>query len=259
MKNKVKITLLVTALSVAILFAAPTLIFAQTATPSSDKVDKLEELKDRLATVVAELRQTQRRAISGTIKSTSITTAIIETETKDLKIELIDELSVFQVVSGKRTALTVDDLATGDFVTVFGEYDTTLDLLKAKVIFIQAPLPVLLSGTVTAIDAKAFTLTLQIKDGPAYTVDIEKTTTTRAWTGEEKIEKSGFSRVAVGNTIHIAGTPNAKQENRVSAIRILDLGNLTGATPTPTLQATSSATPKATPSATIKPTATPTQ
>lgn len=258
MNSTQRTTLAIAALFVAMVFRTPAVV-AQTATPSSDKANKLEELKDRLATVVAELRQTQRRAISGTIKSTSLTTAIIETETKDLKIELIDELSVFQIISGKRTALTVDDLAAGDFVTVFGEYDTTLDLLKAKVIFIQSPLPVLLSGTVAAIDAKAFTLTLETKDGPTFTVDIEKTTTTRAWTGEEKIEKSGFSRIAVGNTIHIAGTPDTKQENRVSAIRILDLGNLTGTTPTPTLQATSSATPKATSSATIKPTAPPTQ
>ncbi len=259
MKNIQKTKLVIAALFVAVFLGAPAIVFAQTATPSSDKTNKLEELKDRLATVVAELRQTQRRAISGTIKSTSLTTAIIETETKDLKIELIDELSVFQVVSGKRTTLTVDDLTTGDFVTVFGEYDTTLDLLKAKVIFIQAPLPTLLSGTVTAVDAKAFTMTLETKDGPTYIVDIEKTTTTRAWIGAEKIEKSGFSRVAVGNTIHVAGTANAKEENRVSAIRILDLGNLTGATPTPTTQATSSAVPRATPSATTKPTAAPTQ
>lgn len=239
-------------LSLVLVSAQPA--FAQTAsptaTPAGDKNSKIEELKDRLATVVAELRQTQRRAIAGTIKSTSLTTAIIETKTKDLKIELIDELAVFQIISGKRTELTADDLEEGDRVAVFGEYDTTLDLLTAKVVFIQAALPQLIAGTVTAVDEKAFTLIVETKEGPGYTVDIERTTTTQAWIGGEKLEKSGFTRIAIGDVVHIAGTPAAKQENRLSALRILDLGNLTGVTPTPLPVASDSATPKASPSAT---------
>jgi hypothetical protein len=257
--KKPNIRATIAAIFAVALLTLPSTAFAQTATPAGDKANKLEELKDRLATVVAELRQTQRRAISGTIKSTSITTAVIETETKDLKIELIDELSVFQMIKGKRTALTVDDLAAGDFVTVFGEYDTTLELLKAKVIFIQSPLPALLSGKVSKVDAKAFTLTLETKEGPIYTVDIEKATTTQTWTGEEALEKSGFSQITVGDIVHVAGTLVAKQTDRISALRILNLGKLTGEPPTATPKATSSASPKATPSATIKPSATPAQ
>ena len=55
---------------------------------------QLEELKDRLATKVAELRDVVRRAVSGTVKTVSISSATVETKTKDIKIELGDDIIV---------------------------------------------------------------------------------------------------------------------------------------------------------------------
>ncbi len=115
-------------------------VAAQTATPSSTPTEtkqKLDDLKERLATKVAQLRQTQLRAIFGTVKATSVSTITVETKTSDVKIELTDEIVVTQMIKGKRTELTTEDLAKGDTVVVFGDYDANLDLLKAKVIFIQ--------------------------------------------------------------------------------------------------------------------------
>lgn len=197
--------------------------FAQTATTSTEK--RIEELKDRIATKVAELSQIQRRAVFGTVKSASVSTATIETQTKDIKIELTDELKIFQNLKGKRTALSTDDLAKGDVVTVFGDYDATLDLLKAKVIFIQEALPQRNSGKITEINKTAFTLTIQPPEGPSVTVDIEKSTKTLLWDGKSMV-KGGFSKIAVGDTVHVVGSPVAKTENRIDADRILDLGSL---------------------------------
>lgn len=197
--------------------------FAQTATTSTEK--RIEELKDRIATKVAELSQIQRRAVFGTVKSASVSTATIETQTKDIKIELTDELKIFQNLKGKRTVLSTDDLAKGDVVTVFGDYDATLDLLKAKVIFIQAALPSRVAGKVTEIDKTAFVVTVKPLEGPTVTVDIEKSTKTNIWDGKS-ITKSGFSKIQIGDSVHVVGSPVAKTENRVSADRILDLGKL---------------------------------
>ncbi|MFZ5845260.1 MAG: hypothetical protein ACOY0S_02215 [Patescibacteria group bacterium] len=218
-----------------------------TATPeASTKQKQIEDLKERLATKVAELRSLTRRAIAGTTKTISLSSFTVETATKDIKIELTDDIKVIQYLKGSRTKLTVDDLDKGDNVVVFGEYETTLDLLRAKVIFIQAALPIFVSGTVTEIDKDEFTLTLTTPDAKNIIVDIEKYTKTQQWTSGSGITKSGFSKINLGDTLHVVATPAPKKENRVSALRILDLGNLTGApTPTPT------------PTATPKPTATP--
>lgn len=233
--------------------------------PQATVSAQLEELKVRLATKVAELRSVVKRAMYGSVKTVSLTSATVETKTKDIKIELTDDVIVSQMIAGKRTSLDLEKLEAKDTVTVFGTYDEALDLLKAQYIFIEsAAQTARLSGIVADVDDAEFSLTVNTPEGRSITVDIEKTTKATAWTATGGIVKGGFSKIAVGDTVHIVGTSVPKKENRISASRVLDLGNITGAavTATPTTaadqDATPSATPKTMPKATTKPTATPT-
>ncbi len=208
---------------VVLLTLAPS-AFAVTSTPSAT-AQKIEDLKDRLATKVAELRQTSRKAIFGTVKSTSLTSFVVETKTKDVKIELTDDLNVIQYLKGKRTTLTTENIAKGDTVAVFGDYDTTLDLLKAAVVFIQGAIPERVNGTVASRNDKEFTLTIISPQGQSFTIDIEKATKTLGWDREKKeLVKSGFSKIATDASVHVVGTLVPKQERRISATRIVDLG-----------------------------------
>lgn len=236
-------------------------IATPTATPK--ETQDLEALKDRLATKVAELRDIVKRAMHGTVKSVSVSSATIETKTKDVKIELADDITVTQLISGKRTTLSIDDISKDDPITVFGSYDATLDLLKAQAIFIESTkIYEHLSGTVTEVDSKEFTIVIQTTEGRNMAIDIEKATKTNTWSQADGIAKGGFSKILVGDTVHIVGSLVPKKENQISALRILDIGNLSGAAPTatiaPTPVASVSATLKATPKVTSKPIATPT-
>ena len=254
-------------------FALTTSVYAASATPTAtstatastsatpDTQEKLDTLKDRLASAATELHQSQKRAIFGPVKVTSISTITVSTKTNDMKIELGEKVSVFQMIQGKRTTLTTDQVSKGDDVVVFGDYDTTLDILKAQVIFIQNSVPERLSGTITAVSKKDYTITIATAGGQSYIVDFETTTKNFSWDKENGVLKAGFSKLVIGDTIHVLETPEPKFDNRVSAIRILDIGNLTGSmTPTPTLSPTLSPTPstKVTTSATTKPTVKPT-
>ncbi len=245
-------------------------VYAATATPAATPTtkeattaaqQKLDDLKDRLATKVAQLRQSQKRAIFGTVKATSVSTITVETKTSDVKIELTDTIKVFQNIKGKRTDLTTDDLAKGDAVVVFGDYDANLDLLKAKVIFIQDVPATRVSGTITAIDKKNFTLTISTVENQSYVVDIQTTTKNFVWDKNGGTQKGAFSKYTMGDTIFALGNPEAKKNNWISPARVLDIGNLSGVTPTPTpvvtQEASPSATPKATPKTTPKATVTP--
>ena len=243
---------------------------AQTATPTASTKStststtsaQLEELKVRLATKVAELRTVVKRAMYGTVKTVSVSSATVETKTKDIKIELTDDVTVTQMISGKRTTLPIEDLAAKDDITVFGTYDETLDLLKAQYIFIENSSNVVrLSGIIADVDTEEFAVTFNTKEGRSITADIEKGTKTMVWSAGTGIVKGGFSKLTVGDTIHITGTPVAKKENHYSAVRVLDLGNITGAAATPkttdTPPASPSATLKPTPKTTVKPTTAP--
>ena len=213
-------------------------VVAQTpASPSATPEDnsrQVEELKERLATKVAELKNFQQRAIFGTVRDISVATFTVETATKQIKIELTDDLKVVQYVRGKRTQLTEEDIDTGDMVAVFGDYDESLDLLRAKVLFIQGTLPTIISGTVREINRADFTLTLKTRDGQDYIVDIETSTKSDLWIKGEGVSKGGFSKIRVGETLHVVGSDYNEKEHRMSADRILDLGSL--ASPTATVQ-----------------------
>lgn len=247
MKNAYKIAILT---SVFIAMVPVHMVMAANATSSADSV-VIDQLKQRLATKVAELRTVVKRAMSGTVKTVSVASATVETSTKDIKIELGDTVSVAQIIGGKRTTLTTDQISAGDPITVFGTYDETLDLLKAQFIFIESSVTTQhVSGTVTDIDQKNFTATIETPEGRSIIVDIEKVTKTSSWSATDGIVKSGFSKVSLGDTLHVAGTAEPKKDGRMSALRILDLGNLSGVkpttTPTSTPEASDSATPKST-------------
>jgi len=220
----------------------------ESATPTaSDKAKQIDDLKERLATKVAELKQSQRQAIYGTIKSVSVSTFTVETTIKDLKIELTDDIKIFQKIKGVRTELKIENLEKGDIVTVFGEYDATLELLKAKVVIIQSTDPLRIAGKITEVNKVDYAITINSADAKTYIIDFETSTKTSIWNGKE-LEKGGFSKLLVGDTIHVTGTAVAKKENRVSAVRITNLGG--GTSPSPTLTPT--------PITKITPTASPT-
>jgi len=254
---------------IAILFLFPVGTLAVEASPTATAVPvknkQVEDLKERLATKVAQLRQTERRAIYGTVKVTTISTFTIETTSKDVKIELTDDIKVFQMLKGKRTALTTEDVAKGDVVSVFGDWDTAVEVLKAKVIFIHNSNETMtrVFGTITESKKTDYTITMESKDGKTYVIDFETATKTSVWSKDKGIEKGGFSKLIAADTIVVIGTPVPKKENRISAMRILTLGNLTGekptATPTPAeKEATGSSTkPSVTPAKSPTPTAKP--
>lgn len=238
-------------------------INSPTATVTPVKNQQVEDLKERIATKVAQLSQSERRAIYGTIKTITISTLTIETANKDIKIELTDDIKVFQMLKGKRTALTTEDVTKGDIVSVFGEWDTAVEVLKAKVIFIHNTNDATqrVFGIITETKKSDFTIIMNTKDGTPYVVDFEVGTKTSVWTKEKGIEKGGFSKLIPGDTILIVGTPVPKKENRISALRILNIGNLSGEIPTPTpteevSQATGSSTrltPTKSPTPTVRP------
>jgi hypothetical protein len=244
-------------LPLALLFF-PIAVFAATptASPSGVKKDtqiKIDTLKERLATKVAELKKTSPKALYGSVTQTSISTLTVDTAQKAVKIELYDDIGVYQILKGKRTKLAVDDVAKNDIVTIFGEYDETLDIVTASYIFIEASSePKRIHGFITSIDKKTNMFVLKGVDGTNYTIDVESATKTQEWTGDGGVVKSGFSKLVVGNFVSIWGTEDEKIPDQYEAIRILLIKSDTQVV-NPTPLVLQKASPSATPKNTAKP------
>jgi hypothetical protein len=234
----------------SIIHAAPTASVSATPAITGDAKTKqqIEDLKDRLATKVAELRQLKAMAIFGTVKSTSVSSITVSTAVKDIKIDLNDNISVFQFLKGKRTALKTDDISKNDNVVIFGDYDSTLDLLTAKVVFIQSALPVKIEGKISKVDTKEFAMTVTTDSQQTYIIDYEKYTTANIYNNTNGIAKISFSKIPTGLPVIINGVASTKKDNRMSADRILVIDANSQASP--------SATPALTPTVKVTPTPT---
>lgn len=244
-------TILLTFTVSSVMAATPSGTQTPTMTPANKQI---EDLKNRLATKAAELKQLERRGMDGTVKSKTITTLTMETAVKDVKIELTDDIKIFEMIKGKRTTLSIDDVTPDDRITVFGEYDTTIDILKAKVIVIQnGTVPTQIEGTIGEVNKPDYSFTVLTGDQKTYTIDFETTTKTNLWSSDGTLVKGGFSKIVAGNIVVITGTPVPKKTDRISAARILNLGDLTGAIASDTKASSASASAKATPTPTKAP------
>jgi len=209
-------------------------VLAQTETPG-DSSDKIDDLKERLATKVAELRQSAPKAIFGTVSDVGVSNITVDTQQKGVKIELTDDIRVNQLLKGKRTDLTTDDIDENDVVSVFGDYDSTIDILKASHIFIEnKDRPQRIHGFIKEIDEDNYQVELEGVDGQMYKVDIETTTDTMEATNDGTIEESGFSKLETGMFVSVLGTVDDDDDSLYSADRILVIR--TGKTPTPTVE-----------------------
>jgi hypothetical protein len=254
MKRLIIIVVALTLLAARPVFAAPSAATASgtkvTSSPVPTEVTKLksiDDLKDRLATKVAELRKIVKTAMYGTVKSTTISTMTVETSVKDMKIDVPDDLLVYQTIKGKRTKLTSEDIAKNDKVTVFGDYDDTLGVMKASMVFIEPSIvPVRIVGTVSSVNKTDYSFVIKTPTGTEMTVDFE--TSTKAQIVENAVvARGGFSKVTVGSITAVIGTANADKPNRVSALRLTVIPTTDAPTPTTKAELSPSSAPTKTP------------
>lgn len=203
--------------------------------------DKIEDLKERIATKVAQLRAQALKPQMGEIKSVSKDGFTLKTSRDEKKILLTEETKIFRINLGKKTTIQLAALKIGELAAVVGSTDSQGEFV-AKVILVKT-LPVNINGTVEKIDSKNFTLSVKnTKKGLVYVVDIEGITKMQSWVKGKGIEKTGFSKIKAGDRVHVNGTASTDEANRISAMRILVLPSTPAATPT-----VGSATPSATP------------
>src|SRR3990167_9339217 len=141
-------------LIVVAVFVASSSTYAQTSTPSSSlkptpkeegsasTLDKIRLLKEKVATKVAELRKSDKKAIHGTIVSLSYT----EFKLKTPKNETIT------VTFSEDTPGNIKDIAEGREITAFGYYDETVKTLDGRVVYLTESIPSFLSGKIADID-----------------------------------------------------------------------------------------------------------
>lgn len=226
-----------------------------TPTPGSNIIQKkIDDLKERLATRVAELKTQNKKAFYGVIKEKNDGKIVLSngditmtvTYDKDIKIAV-------RTLAGKKSDTDDKMLTVGSNVVAFGTLDLDQKTILAKYLLIHDQ-PIALVGTVKSVDTKVGSFVITGTDGET-TLEYEINTKCRMWDGDALVS-CGLSKVKPTDKVIVRMTGNNKA-NKGVALRIVLLP--TQAAPDATTPAPTTKTTPATTSPAAKPTTKPTK
>lgn len=253
-------------LTVSVTFAQDASPKEREATPDPTKVEKVKELKEKLATKVATLRENQKRGLYGEIMSLGKSSFTLVVGSSEVKVNFDEDVVIYDLTD-KRTQKEVSILKNSQVVSVLGYFDEGQKQQQAKVIFIQT-LPIHFWGEISSIDKTKGTITVKQKDDQA-TFDYERSTTADEYSlSDKKLKKSGLSRLVIGDYADLWTTANKEGTNRTT-VRLLRFpkelfsqdvrGEVTAATASAEPAESPAASPKTKASAKATPKAIPTE
>lgn len=241
------------------ILTAPTVALAISPTPAvtvtpteakqSGLLDQINNLKDKIASKVAQLNLVEKRGLIGTVTEVTATQITINDVQDQTRFIDVDEITKFSTSSTKAGTFGISDITKGTVVTILGLYNKESRRLLAR--FVDAgPLPLYVSGHLTQIDKTTYTITIGATDKKTVIADIENITKTLSYsTDSADFIRSGFSKMTIGEKVIVIGPADKKEANRMTANKILLFPDIATAQTPAAIEKTPQTTPTASASA----------
>ncbi len=214
---------LFTIITATILFLAIIGKVVYSQTPASSSATD-EAFKDKVASAAARYYNNNDKAVSGFITGISGNTITINTtDDQTYEIKLDDILTkYYRVVGNGRKEIKLSDLQKGDYAIAAGVINDKS--VNANFIYIDESFLVRI-GKISQVNSDNYTLTVVTTDKDTYTLNIEATTKQQIINIKTlAVEKGGFSKIKVGDTIHFVAQRSGQEKNNTySALKILIL------------------------------------
>jgi len=171
-------------------------------TLSAKEEEEAKKLRERLANKVAEITQKNNKAVSGFVKEKQKGSfTLVSLDESETTVKLDDTLTkYYQVISNKRQEIKYDNIDKNDFVIVAGINND--NAITANFVYIDEVFKIF-SGKVTEVDTDNYQLKVSTTDKDNYTLNVESSTKQYLLNVKTlELEKSGFSKIKEGDTIH---------------------------------------------------------
>ena len=231
MKNKLNVKLLSTLLFATFVFLIPSVSYAVTKTPTptarpsnsvpenGEELEKIQKIKDIVASKVAELNLVEKRGIIAKITEVSGMKLTVTDIKGNIRQIDIDELTKFDISDDDDAGIS--DLKKGSSYSFIGIYNKETQRLLARNINTVNTVPTYFEGAIESVNEDDFQIVIVNAKGEKKTVDIQSSTkTSLADTGGELI-KSGFSKLEQNARVLVIGFPDKKDNTLLSAIRVI--------------------------------------
>lgn len=217
-------------MTAAIYLTADVFVFAQTSSPSAKlspsetpgQNSAIENLKEKVANKVEELRKKNNRAIAGFVLKISKTSIQIKTPANDdYEVKLDETLTKYYKVLGTtQEESKLSDIGKGDYIIVTGVI--TDKIINANSVFTDEAYLVE-SGKITQVDKDNYILKVITTDKTIYSLSIETTTKQQIINIKTlEAEGTGFSKIKEGDSVHFtAKIKGTEKNNEYQAGKIL--------------------------------------
>ena len=227
----------------------PSYTFAQTKTPTRTLIptneeiakinDRVGQLKDKVASRVAQLKLVEKRGIMGIVENVSDTQITVNDLNNKTRLIDVDEFTKFS--SSDKDSFGISDIKKGSKISAVGLYNKESQRLLARFVN-EITIPLFLNGVISGKDDDNFTITLSTEDGTNYIVDVEKITKTSAYQ-EGKLEILGFTNIKMLENAIVLGFADPKEKDRLTASQIITFPNLPKNPNIPIIEVSPSKTP----------------
>jgi hypothetical protein len=184
---------------------------------TAKKINSIDQIKDKVASRVAELKLVEKRGIVGiveSIKGNQIRITDLNNNTRTIDV---DELTKFS--SSENSSFDLSDIAKGSKISAIGLYNKESERLLARFVN-EISIPEFISGVLSNKNEDDYTINLVTEGGKKYILDIEKTTKSYFLAGEE-LQTAGFSKFQSSQNATIIGFIDPKDENKISVSKII--------------------------------------
>ena len=250
----------------------PSISVSPTPQDAGEKINaQINQLKERIASKVAELNLVEKRGVIGTVNDTSGNQITFNDLAGEKRYIDVDEITKFSSPSAN-SSFGLSDLVKGTIISVLGQYNKNSQRILARFIDTYTT-PTFLSGRISNLDTKNYTITVTDENQKQTNVDVQTLTVISNYTKDSGIAKYGFSKLVIGDRVMVTGFPDKTDKTLLIGSRVLDLAELPenpniivdaptdiitpSISPAPTIKVSSS--PTKTPTKTVTKTPTPTK
>lgn len=202
--------------------ATPTPTKVTSPTDSID-IEKIQRIKDIVASKVAELNLVEKRGIVGKLKENSNMHLVISDAKGNVRNIDVDELTKFSIsgTKGKDSTLGISDLKKDVLYSFVGLYNKDTQRLLARSIAEADTIPLFFEGAIYSVDSKEFQIQVVSSKGEKKNVDIQNSTKTSLTAKDGELTKSGFSKLNINERILIVGFTDIKDNTLIAASRVI--------------------------------------
>ncbi len=195
-------------------------IFAATPTATNTNLQRqVDDLKNKIASKVAELKLVEKRGIIGTVTDSSDTQITLTDVSGNIRFVDVDELTKF---SSDSKSFGISDIKNGMTIGVLGLYNKQSRRILAREVNEISAVPKIIFGGIGVIDKENFEVTVVKENGQKEVLEIENITKTYSYSNNT-LNKSGFSKLEEIQTIIAVGTTDKQDPNKILATRIIIL------------------------------------